>query len=449
MEPTARLCALISALSAAFCLAACGGGAGGGTGTTTPPPPVITYSERQLYSFGQAPDGNYPANMVFDALGNLYGTTTQGGTYGAGTVFKLTPNGGQWTETVLYSFCPAQNCPDGAQPSSSLVFDSAGNLYGTAPQGGAYAGSPVNNYAGMGVVFELTPQQDGTWAETVLHSFGSGTDGRAPMAGLIFDKAGNLYGTTYQGGTGPQCLVGCGTVFELSPGANGWTENVLYNFCSQIGCPDGENPTGGVIVDAAGNLYGTTPGGGLSQTLGIVFELTPGTNGHWTESVLYEFQGGGADGYSPVGALVQDGSGNLYGATEFGYSHVFPLSLNNGTVFKLTRGPNNQWSESIVYGFCAQFYCADGSQPEAGVILDNAGNLYGTTFSAGASDWGVVYKLIPQNGGSWLESTIYSFQGYASGLSPGGLTLDSSGNVYGVAGGGTSEYGIVFELTPE
>ncbi len=123
MEATAKLCALISALSAAFCLAGCGGGGGGGTGTTTPPPPVINYSERQLYSFGQAPDGNYPqASVVFDALGNLYGTTFQGGTYGEGTVFKLTPNGGQWTETVLYSFCPAQNCPDGAQPFSSLVF---------------------------------------------------------------------------------------------------------------------------------------------------------------------------------------------------------------------------------------------------------------------------------------------------------------------------------------
>jgi len=447
MVATARLCALISALSAAFCLAGCGGG-GGGTGTTTPPP-VITYSERQLYSFGQAPDGNYPgASMVFDALGNLYGTTPYGGTYGGGTVFKLTPKGGQWTETVLYNFCPAQGCPDGAQPSSSLVFDSAGNLYGTASQGGAYAGSPVTG-AGIGVVFELTPQQDGTWAETVLHSFGSGTDGKAPMAGLVFDKSGNLYGTTYQGGTGPQCLVGCGTVFELSPGSNGWTENVLYNFCSQIGCTDGENPTGGVIVDAAGNLYGTTPGGGLSQTLGIVFELIPGTNGQFTESVLYEFQGGDSDGYSPVGALVQDGSGNLYGATEFGYSYVFPPSLNNGTVFKLTRGPNNQWSESIVHGLCAQAGCADGSIPSAGVILDNAGNLYGTTLDGGTSNWGAVFKLVPQNDGTWQESTIYSLQGYASGYSPRGLTLDSSGSMYGVAGGGTSGYGIAFELTPE
>ena len=450
MEATARLCALISALSAAFCLAACGGGGGGGTGTTTPPP-VTTYSERQLYSFGQAPDGNYPeASMVFDALGNLYGTTPGGGTYGAGTVFKLTPSGGDWTETVLYSFCPAQNCPDGAQPSSSLVFDSAGNLYGTAPQGGAYAGSPVNTYAGMGVVFELTPQQDGTWAETVLHSFGSGTDGRAPMAGLVFDKAGNLYGTTYQGGTGPQCIVGCGTVFELSPGSNGWTEKVLYNFCSQIGCPDGDLPTSGVIVDADGNLYGTTPYGG--NTLigeGIVFELSQGENGQWTESVLYEFQGGGSDGNNPVGTLVQDKSGNLYGVTEFGYSHVSPPSLNNGTVFKLTRRPNNQWSESIVYGFCAQARCADGSDALAGVVLDNAGNLYGTTEIGGTSNLGIVFKLVPQNDGSWLDSPIYSFPGYASGAGPVGLTLDSSGNVYGVAGGGTSGYGIAFELTPE
>lgn len=441
MEPTARLCALISALSAAFCLAGCDGG--GGTGTTSP---VINYSERQLYSFSQVPDGNNPgANMVFDALGNLYGTTTQGGTYGAGTVFKLTPNGGQWTETVLYSFCPAQKCPDGAQPISKLVFDSAGNLYGTALQGGAYAGSPVSG-AGMGVVFELTPQQDGTWAETVLHSFGSGTDGRAPMAGLIFDKAGNLYGTTYQGGTGPQCFVGCGTVFELSPGSNGWTEKVLYNFCSQIGCPDGENPTSGVIVDAAGNLYGTTPGGGLSQILGIAFELTPGANGQWTESVLYEFRGGDTDGYSPVGALVQDAFGNFYGTTEDGY---YSGGLNDGTVFKLTRGSGNQWSESVLYGFGALPNGADGYTPATGVVLDKAGNLYGTTPIGGTMDWGVVFKLTPQNNGKWQESTLYSFQGSASGYGPGGLTLDSSGNVYGVARGGTSGYGIAFELTPE
>lgn len=444
MKSIVRFCGLISALATSFLLPGCGSSGGQGGTTTTAP---VTYSERGLYSFGQAPDGSHPdSSMVFDALGNLYGTTSQGGTYGAGTVFKLSPNNGQWIESVLYSFCQlGQECPDGAQPLSNLILDSAGNLYGTASQGGAYAGTTASG-AGIGVVFELTPQQDGTWTETVLHSFGNGTDGKAPKGGLAFGTAGNLYGTTYQGGTGPQCEVGCGTVFELSPGADGqWTEKVLYNFCSQIGCTDGQNPTSGVIVDDAGNLYGTTPLGGSPQD-GIVFELKPGANSQWTESVLYEFQGGDTDGSSPIGTLAQDASRNLYGTTQSGY---YSGGLNNGTVFKLTPGTGNQWSESILYGFGAQPNAADGSVPVSGAVLDGTGNLYGTTIDGGAMGWGVVFKLTPKNDGSWVESTLYSMQGFASGYSPVGLTLDSSGNLYGVAGGGTDGNGIVFELTAE
>jgi uncharacterized repeat protein (TIGR03803 family) len=201
-----------------------------------------TPAEQTLYSFGAQPDGNYPsANLVFDASGNLYGTTTQGGTNGAGTVFKMTPNAGQWIKTILYSFCHLQGCPDGSSPYSDLIIDAAGNLYGTTYNGGTYwqAGSMTG-----GVVFKLTPQPDGTWTETVLHNFGNGTDGILPQASLVSDKAGNLYGTTTGGGaTSPGCSQGCGTVFELSPGSNSqWTEKVLYSFCSQANCVDGMTP---------------------------------------------------------------------------------------------------------------------------------------------------------------------------------------------------------------
>lgn len=246
-----------------------------------------------LYSFGAPPDGNYPsANLVFDASGNLYGTTIQGGANGAGTVFKLSPSAGQWTESVLYSFCQLQSCEDGSSPYSSLVIDAAGTLYGTTYNGGIYAQGGRG-----GVVFELTQQLGGTWTETVLHSFGNGVDGFGPQAGLVFDKSGNLYGTTTAGGmTSAICSEGCGTVFELSPSSTAqWTEKVLYSFCSQVNCADGGDPYGGVILDATGNLFGTTVGGGTANSDGTVFELSPGADGQWVETVLYTFQGGGTD----------------------------------------------------------------------------------------------------------------------------------------------------------
>jgi len=273
-----------------------------------------------LYSFGKQPDGNSPqANLVFDGSGNLYGTATEGGIYGEGTVFKLTPNKGQWTETVLYSFCQLQNCVDGATPRSGLVLDAAGNLYGTTSAGGAYSGSVG------GVVFELTPHPGGTWTEAVLHSFGNGKDGAGIfISGLVFDSAGNLYGTTSGGGTTSRsiCPDGCGAVFELSPGPNGqWTEKVLYEFCSQADCADGSQPLGGVTLDSSGNLYGTTNLGGTpaQHLYGTVFELSPGEAGQWVETVLYMFQGGTTDGTNPQAGVILDKSGNLYGTTELGY----------------------------------------------------------------------------------------------------------------------------------
>ena len=270
-------------------------------------------ADNVLHSFNNnGMDGNNPyAGLIFDAAGNLYGTTSGGGTSSDGTVFELTPAaGGTWTEKVLHSF--NQNGTDGYEPFAGLIFDAAGNLYGTTFAGGTYD---------LGTVFELTPAAGGTWTEKVLWSFGNGTDGHKLYAGLIFDAAGNLYGTTVGGGT-----PDLGTVFELTPAAGGtWTEKVLYNFG---GGTDGTAPYGGLIFDAAGNLYGTTSQGGTSN-LGTAFELTPAGGGTWTEKVLHTF-GSGTDGVDLVAGLIFDGAGNLYGMTLRGGTYAL------GTAFELT-----------------------------------------------------------------------------------------------------------------
>jgi uncharacterized repeat protein (TIGR03803 family) len=237
---------------------------------------------KTLYKFKGGTDGKSPAaGLVFDQAGNLYGTTQGGGPdKSRGTVFQLTPQqSGGWTKHVLYSFCSQMNCTDGAQPYAGMIFDRAGNLYGTTISGGAHHG---------GIVFQLTPNQNGGWTEGVLYSFcsrGNCADGLHPFAGLIFDQAGNLYGTTYYGGDQQD-----GTVFQLTPNQNGgWTEHVLYSFCSQTNCTDGWYPLAGLIFDQAGNLYGTRGGVGELDASGTVFQLTPNQNGGWTEHVLYSF----------------------------------------------------------------------------------------------------------------------------------------------------------------
>jgi uncharacterized repeat protein (TIGR03803 family) len=452
--------ALLCAVSAALYLTACGGGTTGNIQTVAP-----GYSANVIYNFGASPDGNGPAvGVVLDNKGNLYGTTAHGGTFGEGTVFELTPNEGQWTEKVLYSFChPGINCSDGSQPTSKLTFDSAGNLYGTASQGGSYRDS----YSGIGygVVFELIPQQDGTWTEAVLYSFQGdthGDDGADPEGGaLLFDNVGNLYGTTKAGGYYPDYdgFLGFanGTVFELSPASSGpWTEQLLFTFCYGAGYCNpsegaGKNPQDGLIFDSSGNLYGTTRTGppifpSWDPGYGAVFGLGWTTNGCCSQWPLF-FGGGPADGATPVGGLVVDSTGVFYGTTAAGGSST--LSPDSGTVFKLMLGTNGKWSDGILYNFCSQPGCADGSNPATGVVLDQSGNLYGTTLNGGASNAGVVFKLIPQSDGTWKQSTLYTFQGSDKGYGPVGLTVDSSGNLYVVARGGTTGSGMVLELVPQ
>jgi len=266
-------------------------------------------NETVLYSFAGAPDGAYPGaggGLVFDANGNLYGTTTAGGDNNNGTVFEVTPSG---KETVLYSFCPDYPyCTDGYDPNGGLVFDKKGNLYGTTPYGGV----------GPGTVFKVTP----SGKETVLHSFAGGRDGDFPYAGPVFDKKGNLYGTTGSGGAN-----GKGIVFKVTPSGK---ETVLYSFCSRSGCTDGNGPPAGLVFDKKGNLYGTTEYGGDSSCgapygCGVVFEVTPSGK----ETVLYRFTGD-SDGWNPLAGLVFDKKGSLYGTTYNGGT------TNHGTVFKLT-----------------------------------------------------------------------------------------------------------------
>jgi uncharacterized repeat protein (TIGR03803 family) len=406
-------------------------------------------TETVLYSFNSAPDGNYPhSNLIFDKSGSIFGTTVQGGissncgSFTCGTVFELMPSNGVWTEKVIYEFCQQTNCLDGAKPYAGLVFDGAGNLYGTASAGGTNLD---------GVVFELTPQSNGTWTEQVLHSFGTGTDGQTPMGGVIFDDSGNLYGTTESGGANDAgtCSNGCGMVFELSPTKSGeWEEQVLYNFCSQNDCGDGSAPITALTLDKLGNLYGTTEYGGSQVLNGTVFQLKPNGTGGWNYQVLYKFSGGDNDGLNPASTLILDRSMNLYGTTEYGGNG------NNGTVFELVLVPASSrgglWREKVIANFCLQINCGDGSSPSGGLTLDTSGDLYGTTTLGGEANSGTVFELIRGNSGEWNRSTLYTFGGPPTdGANPSAsVTLGSSGSLYGATSGGGNGYGTVFEIVP-
>jgi uncharacterized repeat protein (TIGR03803 family) len=329
-----------------------------------------SWTEKVLYSFGNYPDGSLPSSsLVFDAAGNLYGTTYQGGANNVGTVFELTSGpGGSWTEKLLHSF---GNYPDGSLPSSSLVFDAAGTLYGTTASGG---------HNGMGTVFELMPDGSGGWTELVLHDF-TDADGAFPYAGLIFDGAGNLYGTTSNGGTS-----NAGTVFELTPTVGGsWTETVLHSFGNGT---DGASPAYAGLTLVSGSLYGTTAHGGTSSSCfrgcGTVFELAPAAGGGWTEQVLHNF-GNGTDGILPYAGLVMDRTGKLYGTTTSGGT------FQEGTAFELSPSGGG-WTEQVLYSFGNG---TDGANPYAGLIMDAAGNLYGTTNLGGTNNDGTAFEITP------------------------------------------------------
>lgn len=384
----------------------------------------------RLYSFTGGSDGSEPqASLLRDASGNLYGTTIQGGdpscnySGGCGTVFKIDATG---HFSVFYAFT---SILDGAQPYGSLIEDAAGNLYGTTKEGGDSL-----NY---GAVFEV----DSTGHETVLHSFRYTPDGGYPVAGLVMDTLGNLYGTTQSGGT-----YGNGTVYELTPqSGGGYSESILYSFGAS---PDGLYPDGTLLLDSAGNLYGTTAGGGANCGLGgcgTVFELSPNGGGGWNEMILHSFTN--SDGAMPYAGLIADSDGNLYGTTfAGGHDNCKTLGFDGcGVVFKLDASGN----ETVLYAFTG---LTDGAAPAGSLIRDAAGNLYGTTQYGGlakcgpiSQGCGVIFKLGPRG----HETILFTSNGGPGGALPvAGLITDGAGHAYGTASaGGDAGDGTVFRIT--
>ena len=392
-----------------------------------------TFKVLHSFTWAKTPQGN----LIFDAAGNLYGTTAYGGAHGFGIVYKLARNpDGTRTLRVLHSFTGA----DGHSPLAGMAFDAAGNLYGTTYWGG---GSGCGGQ-GCGVVYKLTPNSDGTWTESVIHSFPgfTGADGQSPQAGLIFDGVGNLYGTTSRGGTSA-----CGGVFRLMPNSDGiWTETLLYSFT----CAEGYSPAAELILDGAGNLYGTAPYGGGSgcggQGCGTVYKLAPNSGGTWTESVLHTFTG--ADGGNSFAGLTFDSAGNLYGTAGHGGVYSTPCNNGCGVVFKLSPNSDGTWTESVLHSFTG----AEGYLPFTRLTFSAGGDLYSTTGYGGCSGCGgqgcgTVYKLAPNSDGTWTESVLHAFVGYGrTPIAP--VVFDEAGNLYGTTSRGSTNSGLVFEITP-
>lgn len=303
--------------------------------------------------------------------------------------------------------------------------------------GNLYGAAESGGVYGAGVVYELSPGAGG-WTETILYNFrGGAEDGASPHATLMADSAGNLYGTTVSGGLNPgTCRAGCGTVYMLTPAAGEWQETVLYRFS---GGADGAVPYPGVTMDSAGNLYGGTNGGGAFRA-GVLYKLTPGSDG-WQQTVLHTFQGR-PDGSAPYATPVLDRAGNLYGTTESGGAH------NLGMVYMLAPQPDGSWTLHVLHTFAGG---ADGASPLAGVILGPRGDLYGTTTLGGTANCGTAFKLVPNAAGGWSEHILHTFLGVNSqdGENPNGLTFDAHGNLFGSStGGGVYNPGTIFRLTP-
>jgi uncharacterized repeat protein (TIGR03803 family) len=382
-----------------------------------------------IHNFTGGVDGQEPNfGITIDATGTLYGTTFEGDT-GTGTAYKLAHKSTGWALTPLYVFAITRN---GVIPYDTLVIGRDGKLYGTTGFGGI---GPCLAYGhtGCGTVFTL--QNPGTfchttycpWIETPLYKFSGGSDGSNPFGGaLVFDQAGNIYGTTYAGGTGS------GIAYKLTPAGSGWTESVIHTFTGT----DGASPWAGVTLDQVGNLYGTTSSGG-AYGYGTVYELSPSGSG-WTERTLYSFQGQ-QDGGNPYAGVILDPAGNLYGATQYGGSG------GGGTAFELSPS-GGSWTFTTLYSF---FGSGGGHAkgPVADLVMDSSGNLYGTTGGDGTYHYGSVFKLTHGTSG-WTYISLHDFTNGSDGSLPrSNLVFDSSGNLYGTAYGGVDGKGVVFEIT--
>ena len=373
-------------------------------------------SEQVLYQFKSQKDGFWPLSGVLLFHGKIYGATNEGGRsrYEDGTIYELTRTKSGWTKKNLHNFTGGR---DGSLPITDMTADKAGNLYGSTIQGGR----PLCYYgSGCGVIFKLT-HGSGSWKETVVHYFDE-KDGSSPMGNLVWDAAGNLYGTA----TGDE--TSSGTVFKLSPSGTNWKLATLHRFSG----PDGGNPMS-LFRDSEGNLYGSTGGGG-TYGYGTVYELSP-SGKSWTLTTLYSFTGG-TDGSLPYGPVLYK-NGMIYGTTLYGGAYK-----NFGAVYQL-KYSNGAWQESVLYSFTGG---TDGSYPCCGVVMDAKGNLYGTT------EGDTIFKLT-NSGGQWTESTAFSFNG-ADGSDPySRLVWDGRGNLYGTTsyGGnycGDGGCGTIFKFTP-
>jgi hypothetical protein len=435
-------------------------------------PASAKWKEQVLYSFQGGTDGATPTGgVVFDKSGNLYGATMDGGATNCspmaacGTVYQLSPptkKGGNWAETVLRVF-QGKAFNDGEFPQGGVIADAAGNIYGTTGYGGTGGCVLLGITGGCGTVYEMSPPQNkgGAWTYTILYSFQGGNDGYLPNGDLVFDSAGNLYGATeFGGGKGTTCDPGyyqyCGTVFELSPPkqkGGAWTEQVLHSFANGT---DGANPDGGLIFDKKGAIYGTTVAGGNqscraagSVGCGTVFKLTPSkTGGVWAEKLLYRFDG--HDGANPLGGVISDTKGALYGTAQGGSNNE-----GDGVAFRLRVVDGVRWKETVLHVFSRND--SGGADPMAGLVLDAHGHLYGTASWSHISS-GDVFEMKPpsRKGEAWVLSVLYGFLGPPDGATPSAnLIFDKLGNLYSTTteGGtgtcGSFGCGTVFEVFPK
>jgi len=383
-----------------------------------------TWAKPKFKVLANVPGGLW-SGLTMDAKGNLYGVTSGGGDYGEGSVFELSRGAnGKWTVTTLHSF----DGTDGSSPTGSLVFDAAGNLYGTAPDGGAYL---------YGDVFELSSGSGG-WTFNVIYDFCQQfdcPDGADPV-GLLVDRLGHLYGTASMG------IYDSGVVYELTNSGSGWGQSVLYTF---DGLKTGMDPGGPLVFDAARRIYGATWTGGPYGGSGTVFRLSHRPGGAWKQHALYDFCKKGwpcVDGFRPEGGLVLDGTAKIYGATAQGGSHTCG-ETNCGTVFGLSQTGSGPWKEAVLYDFRPG---GTGNGPSGGVVLDKKGNLYGTAVNGGSGGCGygcgVVYKLTPLGQNKWQYSVVHAFTGQDGGNPQGGLIFDKNGSLYGTA------LSTAWEITP-
>jgi uncharacterized repeat protein (TIGR03803 family) len=408
--------------------------------------------------------------LTKDAAGNLYGTTFQGGTHNLGTIYKLSKSadGRRWIHELLYSFCRKQGCTDGRSPTAPPVVDTSGNLFGSTSWGGLEDDEPV--HLGHGILYELSPPTVGKrWTFRVLHTFcadGTCADGEKPetlltyagaAAGQLFDGSSPLYGVTKTGGA-----QGSGAAFSLESiaGTRRWREHVIYSFCSSISdgiCRDGAvpGPEAGLTMDALGNLDGTTLVGGSAGTgyQGVVFRLSQRGKNRWRETIIYNFcsQYDCADGAMPYSGVVQDARGNLYGTT-FGGGKT-----GSGVVYRLSQ-KHHSWSLDVLRSFCVDGInsCWDGGSPWANIALDDAGNVFGTTYYGGDCCWdldgeggGVLFEI----GSGYQLLHDFCSAGEAACLDGeyphSALISDGRGGFYGTAElGGKNGGGAIFEITP-